>query len=73
MVSAQLEVGRQLVAAVTAGLGLQLDEPQPVIPQDRLIGGAALLVLVPPGQVELVDEDLRRLPRLAEAEPIKLS
>jgi hypothetical protein len=57
VVRGEFVVRRQLIATVTGGLGLELDEPYPVRPQDCLIWCAATLIVPTSWEVEFVDED----------------
>src|SRR5580704_5645979 len=68
MVMGKSEVARNLVWPVAGLLGLQLDQPQLVLPEQRVIGATTRFVVSPWWQLELVHE-LRHIawPRLAEA------
>lgn len=64
----ELEVVRDLVGTMARLLGLQLDQPQSVVPQHGVVRCRSLLGVMSRCELELVDEDRRVVgPAVAEA------
>lgn len=73
MMFGEVEVPRELPLTVTCGLGLQLDHPQALGPEHRVVRCSALFVVMPPWKVELVDELRPNIPGAgAERERVQL-
>jgi hypothetical protein len=73
VVRCQIEVMRKLSLAVRTALGLELDEEEPIRPQDRVIRPARSLTFVTRRELELVDEGRFGCPRAVEAPGVQLA